>query len=120
VQRELPPQDGQAGNALIQYKEVNVIFSTSLIKGTIVKGRVIYVNEAQRDNYPTILTCLTSPLDRIIFFSEADTYIVHFPHNDALVVTMHIGCCRVSKILVNVRVASTFVQPRLISDGGHS
>jgi len=83
VQRELPPLDGLTSNALIQYKEVNVIFSTSPTEGTTTKGRDIYVNEAQRDNYPTILTRPPSPLGMPIFFSEAD----------ALVVTMHIGCC---------------------------
>ena len=41
-----------------------------------------------------------SPLSRPIF-SEADAYVMHFPHNDALVATMHISCCRVSKILID-------------------
>jgi len=28
---------------------------------------------------------------------------VHFPHNDALIITMLIGNCRVSKILIDER-----------------
>ena len=35
-----------------------------------------------------------------IIFLEAYVCVVHFPHNDALVITMHIGNCWVSKILV--------------------
>jgi len=100
VQRKLSPQDGQAGNTLIQYKKVNAIFSNSPIEGTTAKGRAFYVNKARRDNYPVILTRLLSPLGMPIF-SEAYAYAVHFPHNDALVVNMHIGCCRASKILVD-------------------
>ena len=100
MQKKLLLQDRQAGNALIQYKEVNAIFSTFPIKGTTTKERMIYVNEARRD-YPSILTRPPSPLCRPIFFSEVDTYVVHFSHNVALVVTMHIDCCQVSKILVD-------------------
>jgi len=80
--------------------EVNAIFRTSPIKGTTAKGRTIYFNEARRDNYPAILTCPPSLLGRLVFFSE-DTYVVHFPHNDALVVAIHIGCCKMSKILLD-------------------
>jgi len=65
------------------------------------KKITIYVNEAQRNNYLTIVTRpLTSP-GKPIFFSEEDANFVHFSHNDALVVTVHIGCCKVSKILVD-------------------
>jgi len=42
-----------------------------------------------------------SPLGRPIFFSKVDAYAVYFPHNDALVIIMHICCCRVLKILVD-------------------
>jgi len=51
----------------------------------------MYVNEARRDDYPSVLTCSPSPLGRPIFFSEVDAYVMHFPYNDALVVTMHIS-----------------------------
>ena len=37
-----------------------------------------------------------------VFFLEEDAYAMHFPHNDALVVAIHIGCCKVLKILVDV------------------
>ena len=36
-----------------------------------------------------------------VFFSKEDSYAIHFPHNDALVVTAYIGCCKVSKIFVD-------------------
>ena len=36
-----------------------------------------------------------------MFFSEADACAVHFLHNDILFVPMHIGNCRVSRILVD-------------------
>ena len=90
------PQDDQTGSALIEYKEVNAIFETSLIEGTRTKERVIYVNEARKNNYPTTLTSPPSPLGRPIYFSEKDAYIVHFLHNDAL--TMHIGCCSIEDL----------------------
>jgi len=71
------------------------------VEGTTTRGRTLYVNEAWRDNNLVRLTCPPSPLGRFIFFSEEDTYTVHVPHNDALFIVIHIGCCRVSKILVN-------------------
>ena len=40
-------------------------------------------------------------MGRPVLFSEEDTYTVHFPHNDALVIAIQIGCCRVSKILIH-------------------
>jgi len=51
--------------------------------------------------YLAVLTHPPSPLSRLVFFSEEDAYTVHFSHNDALVVAIHIGCCKVSKILVD-------------------
>jgi len=36
-----------------------------------------------------------------VFFSDKDTYFVHFLNNNALVVTINIGYCKVSKILVD-------------------
>ena len=101
VQREHPPQDDQAGGTLIQYREVNAIFSTFSIEDTTAKERAIYVNEARRDDHPTILTSSPSSLGKPIYFSETDAYAVHFLHNDALVMAMHIGCYRMSKILVD-------------------
>ena len=38
---------------------------------------------------------------RPITFSEADPHTILFLHNDALIFSMHIGNCRVSKILVD-------------------
>ena len=80
---------------------MNAIFNTSLIEGNTAKGMTIYVNETRSDKYPVILTHPPSPLGKPIFFSEEDAYAVHFPHNDTLVVTIHIGCRRVSMILVD-------------------
>jgi len=80
---------------------VNATFDTSLIEGATTKERAIYVNEAQRDNYLVILTSPLSSSGKPIFFSETNAYIMHFLHNDALVVTMHIDCCWMSKILVD-------------------
>ena len=36
-----------------------------------------------------------------VCFSEEDLYSVHFPQNDTLIITAHIGCCKVSKIQVD-------------------
>ena len=38
---------------------------------------------------------------KLITFSNTDAHTVLFLHNGALVVIMHIGNCRVSKILVD-------------------
>ena len=38
---------------------------------------------------------------RPISFLDVDALVVHFPHNDALIVTILIGNYRVSKILVD-------------------
>ena len=80
--------------------EMNVIFGTSPIEGITAKEITIYINEARRNDYPAILTSPPSSPGMPIFFSEIDAYAVHFPHNDALVVTIHISCCLMSKILV--------------------
>ena len=37
----------------------------------------------------------------LITFSDADTCVVHFSYNDDLVITMHLGNCQMSKILVD-------------------
>jgi len=101
VQRQPKTMDECPGSDLIQYREVNAIFGTSPVEGTTAKGRAIYVNEARRDSYLAILTCPPSPLDIFVFFLKEDAYVVHFPHNDALVMTIHIDCCNVSKISAN-------------------
>ena len=61
----------------------------------------IYVNEARRDNYLALLTNPPSSPGRHIYFLEDDSYSVHFPHSNTLVVTVHIGCYKVPKILVD-------------------
>jgi len=80
---------------------VNTIFGSSLIEDTTTKERTVYVNEAWRDNYPTIVTRPPTSPGKPVFFSKEDAYSVHFSHNDALVVIVHISCCKVLKILVN-------------------
>ena len=87
--------DEHAGSTLVQYREVNVIFENSPVEGTTTKKRTIYVHEAQRDNYTKIVTCLPTSPGRPVVFSEEYAYSVHFPHNDALVITMHICYCKV-------------------------
>jgi len=42
-----------------------------------------------------------SPLGRPVFILEENAYIVHFPHNDALVMTIYIDYCKVLKIPVD-------------------
>ena len=39
-------------------QEVNTIFGASLIKGITAKDKAIYINEAHRSEYPTVLTNL--------------------------------------------------------------
>jgi len=48
---------------------------------------------------------LTGPpfSSRPITFSETNVCIIHFSHNDALIITMHIGSYRVSRFLVDSR-----------------
>ena len=80
---------------------MNVIFGNSSIEGTTTKERTIYVNEARRDNHQAIVTRPPTSPGGPIFFSE-DAYFVHLPHNeDTLIVMVHIGCCKVSKILAD-------------------
>jgi len=52
VQRQPETIDEHPDNTLIQYQEVNAIFRNSPIEGTTAKERILYVNEAQRDDYP--------------------------------------------------------------------
>ena len=48
-----------------------------------------------------VLTDLPLTPSRPISFSDADIMAVHFPHNDALIINIIIGNCRVSKVLVD-------------------
>ena len=54
-----------------------------------------------KGHLPTVLTGQPLVPTRPIFFSDSDATFVHFPHNDALIVTMLIDNCRVSKILID-------------------
>jgi len=103
----------------MQYREVNAIFGTSPIDDATTKERAIYFNKAQRDNYPAILTSPPSSPGRPIYFSETNAYTMHFSHNDILVMTMHIGCCGMSKISMEKQCQHS-VQAHLRSYGGHS
>jgi len=94
------------GSPLNQYNEVNAIFENSPVEGTTTKERTICVHEARRDNYLALVTRPPKSPDKPIFFSEEDACSMHFPHNDALVMIVHIDCCKVLKILVNGGVAS--------------
>ena len=75
------------GSTLVQCREVNTIFGNFPIEGTTTIERTLYVNEGRRDSYPVI--------DGPVFFSEEDSYVVHVPHDDALIVTAHIRSCKV-------------------------
>ena len=79
-------------STLVHKREVNAIFENSPIEVTNTKERIIYVNEARRYNYPTIVTHPPTSPGMPVSFSEEDSYSVHFLHNDALAVTVHIGC----------------------------
>ena len=102
VQRQPKSTDENLGKTFVQYREGERHLRNSPKEGTSTKERTIYINEARRDNYPAIVTCPSTSPGRQSF-SEEDAYSVHFPNNDALVVTVHIGCCKVSEILVDGR-----------------
>jgi len=80
---------------------VNAIFSNSPIEGTTTKERTLYVNEARRDSHPAIVTHPSTSAGGPVFSLEEDSYTVHFPCNDTLVMIAHIRCSKVSKILVD-------------------
>jgi len=52
---EATQQESQVNQTLIQYREVNAIFSTSLIEDLTNKEKAIYINEVHRSKYPTVL-----------------------------------------------------------------
>ena len=66
------------------------------------KDKAIYINETRRSKYPTVLTDPPLTPSRPNSFSDADIMVVHFPYNDALIVTMLISNCLVSNILINI------------------
>ena len=45
-----------ASHALISYKKVEAIFGASPLEGTTLKKKDIYIDEARKTNYPTVLT----------------------------------------------------------------
>ena len=112
MQTQPETTDKHAGNTLVQYREVNAIFRNSPVEDTTTKERTTYVNEARRDNYLAIVTRPPISPGRLVFLSEDDSYSFHFPITT--LVTIHIGCCKVSKILVDgVSRASTFCMATL-------
>jgi len=96
---------------------VNAIFENSLIEGTNIKERT-----------PTSINpggTVTSNSDSPFYISrwasfEEDLYVLYFPHNDALVVTAHIRCCKVSKILVDGEGSINILYGCPRSDGRYS
>ena len=101
MQRQPETISEHAGSTLVQYRELNAMFKNSPIEGTTTKERTIYVNETRRDNYSAIVTHSPTSPGSPIFFSGEYAYSVHCSYNDALVMTVHIDCCKVSKVLVD-------------------
>ena len=91
----------QGNQPSASYKTVNAIFGATPIEGTSSKERKIYVNQARSG--PSTMTFTSPPPSpsEPITFSDEDAVGVHFPHNDALVVTVPIGNFKVSRVLVN-------------------
>ena len=67
----------------------------------MAKEKAIFINEAYRSKYPTMVANPPLTLSRQISFSDKNAMAVHFSHNDSLIITMIIGNCRVSKVLVD-------------------
>jgi len=92
---QTPQQESQVNETL------TTIYDVSPMEGITTKEKVIYINEARKSKYFTVLTDLPLTPRNPISFSDADAMVVHFPHNDALIVTTIIGNCRVTKVLVD-------------------
>ena len=88
-------------HALVNYQEVDGIFRSCPLKGTSSKEWSIYINEARRTNYMTVMIGLPLIPSKPIMFSEADACPVHFPHKDTLIVTIHIDNYWVFRILIS-------------------
>ena len=79
---------------------MDAIFGASPLEGNTSRERSIYINETRRANYSTVLTGPPLTLRKPIMFFEVDACAVHFLHNNALIITMHISNCQVSTILI--------------------
>ena len=60
-----------ASHALISYKEVEAIFSACPLEGATSKKKAIYINEARRIKYPTVLTSPPLAPSKPISFSSS-------------------------------------------------
>ena len=80
---------------------VNAIFGATPIEGTSSKERKIYVNHARSGPSTMSFTGPPPSPGEPITFSDEDAVGVHFLHNDALVVTVPVGNCKVSRVLVD-------------------
>jgi len=58
---------------------MNAIFENSPIEGTTTKDRTIYVNEAQMDNYPAIVTRSPTSPGRAGLFLKRRRLLCAFP-----------------------------------------
>jgi len=52
--KEVSPEASQLDSQVIQYREVDAIFGTSLIEGSTSGERAIYVSETRKAIYPMV------------------------------------------------------------------
>lgn len=116
----------QIGKGAPQYKVVNSIHGATAIEGLTAKDRKIYVNRARQEPPLANFTSPPLPPTMPITFTDEDAAGIHFPHNDALVVTIPIGNCRVSRVLidqgssVNIMYGQTLDQMEATPEAGRA
>lgn len=88
------------------YKDMSAIFGATLLEGTSSKEWKKYVNQTRREPISSALTSPPLSPSTPITFNDKNVEGVNFPHNNAIV-TMPIGNCRVSRVLLTREVVLT-------------
>jgi len=81
---------------------INSIFEANPIEGSTAKERKLYVNEARRGCYPSTVIASPAAHTHPITFTADDAIKVRFPHNDALVITIQMGNCKMARVLIDI------------------
>ncbi|XP_060183141.1 uncharacterized protein LOC132613106 [Lycium barbarum] len=76
---------------------INMIFGRSMIAGTS-----FHASRKMNISVTREKRTLDFPEEDLIAFSDEDATGITLPHNDALVITVFIGCCQVRRVMVDL------------------
>jgi hypothetical protein len=112
LNKKPPAEAGPSNTALVQVttqpppddacRFINSIYGANPTEGMTAREQKLYVNAARQGSYPPLVTVPPSAPLHPITFTDADAVGVRFPHNDALVITIQMGNCKMARVLIDI------------------